>query len=61
MKDTTEKTVTKVPVLGSMPVIGKLFRKENDASERSNLLIFVTAQLMSPAGDRLARDLPQDF
>ena len=61
MKDTTEKTVTKVPVLGSMPIIGKLFRKENDTSERSNLLIFVTAQLMNPSGNRLARDPSTDF
>jgi len=56
MKDTTAKTVTKVPVLGSLPLVGKLFRKEDDTSERSNLLIFVTAQLINPAGERLARE-----
>ena len=61
MKDTTEKTMTKIPVLGSMPLVGKLFRKESDTSERSNLLIFVTAQLMDPAGDRLAREPTVDF
>ena len=61
MKDTTSRTVTKVPVLGSLPIVGKLFRREDDASERSNLLIFVTAQLVNPAGDRLAREPAQDF
>ncbi|PIQ84031.1 MAG: hypothetical protein COV75_04505, partial [Candidatus Omnitrophica bacterium CG11_big_fil_rev_8_21_14_0_20_63_9] len=55
MKDTTSKTLTRVPVLGSIPVVGKLFRKENESTERSNLLIFVTAQLMPPSGDQLAR------
>ena len=55
MKDTTSKTTTKVPFFGSLPVIGKLFRKENDSAERSNLLIFVTAQLVNPSGERLAR------
>jgi type II secretory pathway component HofQ len=54
MKDTSSRTVTKVPVLGSMPLIGALFRKENDSSVRSNLLIFVTANLIAPSGERLA-------
>ena len=61
MKDTTSKTVTKVPVLGSVPLLGKLFRKEDDSIERSNLLIFVTAQLITPAGERLASDSPAAF
>ncbi len=54
MKDTTSKTMTKVPVLGSIPVLGALFRKQNDSIERSNLLIFVTASLINPSGARLA-------
>ncbi len=55
MKDTTTKTVTKVPVFGSLPVIGALFRKDHDSAERSNLLIFVTAQILDPSGAYLAR------
>ncbi len=58
MKDTTSRTVTKLPLLGSLPVLGVLFRKENDSVERSNLLIFVTANIVSPAGARLARQDP---
>lgn len=54
MKDTTTKTRTQVPVLGSMPIIGPLFRKDSSSVERSNLLIFVTAQLVNPTGARLA-------
>ena len=54
MKDTTTKTRTQVPFFGSLPVVGALFRKEADSTERSNLLIFVTAQLINPAGARLA-------
>ena len=61
MKDTTARTVTKVPVLGSLPILGALFRKEEDTSERSNLLIFVTAQLVNPAGHLLAKDPSTDF
>jgi type II secretory pathway component GspD/PulD (secretin) len=55
MKDTTTKTVTKVPVLGSLPLLGALFRKDEDTAERSNLLIFVTAQILDPSGAHLAR------
>jgi type II secretory pathway component GspD/PulD (secretin) len=54
MKDTTSKTATRVPVLGRLPVLGALFRKDNESVERSNLLIFVTAQLVDPAGVHLA-------
>jgi general secretion pathway protein D len=54
MKDTTSKTTTKVPFLGSLPLVGALFRKQNDSEERSNLLIFVTAQLVNPSGANLA-------
>jgi general secretion pathway protein D len=61
MKDTTTNAVTRVPVLGSLPVVGGLFRKTADASERSNLLIFVTAQILDPSGATLARqDEPAD-
>jgi general secretion pathway protein D len=61
MKDTTTSTVTRVPVLGSLPVLGALFRKNADSSERSNLLIFVTAQILDASGATLARqDEPAD-
>jgi general secretion pathway protein D len=48
MKDTVSNTTTKVPVLGSLPLLGPLFQKRADSIERSNLLIFVTAHLVSP-------------
>jgi general secretion pathway protein D len=58
MQDTTTKTRTQVPLLGALPGIGKLFRKESDAVERSNLVIFVSAQIIDPSGDRLAFEKP---
>ncbi len=48
MKDTTSKTTTKVPVLGDLPLLGPLFQKRADSVEQSNLLIFVTANLVTP-------------
>jgi len=61
MKDTTTKTVTKVPLLGSLPIIGPLFRKDDDSAERSNLLIFVTANLLHPSGARIVKEPATDF
>lgn len=40
----------KVPWLGDVPLIGRLFRSEGEASQKRNLLIFVTANLVSPGG-----------
>ncbi len=40
----------KVPLLGDLPYIGYLFRSKAEHSEKRNLLIFVTARLVDPAG-----------
>ncbi|HAL91722.1 MAG TPA: hypothetical protein DCM68_01700 [Verrucomicrobia bacterium] len=40
----------KVPILGDIPLIGWLFRSEGQNSSKKNLLIFVTARLVDPAG-----------
>jgi general secretion pathway protein D len=40
----------KIPLLGDLPLIGHLFRSEMDQSSKRNLLIFVTARLVDPAG-----------
>lgn len=45
------KTVTdKVPLLGDLPAVGRLFRSSGEGSTKRNLLIFVTASLVSPGG-----------
>jgi len=45
------KTVSdKVPVLGDIPGVGRLFRSEGETRQKRNLLIFVTANLVSPGG-----------
>ena len=40
----------KVPVLGDIPLLGRLFRSKGETSQKRNLLIFVTANLVSPGG-----------
>ncbi|PXA05598.1 type II secretory pathway, component PulD [Coraliomargarita sinensis] len=40
----------KVPVLGNIPGVGRLFRSEGETRQKRNLLVFVTANLISPGG-----------
>jgi general secretion pathway protein D len=40
----------KVPFLGDLPYVGRLFRSRSEQSEKRNLLVFVTARLVDPAG-----------
>lgn len=41
--------VDKVPLLGDVPVLGALFRKKQNSTERSELLIFITPRVVTPA------------
>jgi len=53
IKETRTNTRTKTPFLGDLPLLGALFRKDSDSVERKNLLIFVTATILSQKGERL--------
>ena len=43
----------KVPFLGDLPFIGRLFRSHAEQTIKKNLLIFVTGRLITPAGREL--------
>ena len=53
IKESRTKTDTKVPVLGNIPLLGALFKKNTDSISRKNLLIFVTAKVLSPSGEEV--------
>ncbi|MDP8230340.1 MAG: hypothetical protein P9L93_04465 [Candidatus Gorgyraea atricola] len=53
IKETRTNTRTKTPFLGDLPLLGVLFRKDSDSVERKNLLIFVTASILSQSGEKL--------
>lgn len=40
------RSTTKVPVLGDLPVVGKLFRKTHKSNNKRELLIFVTPKIV---------------
>ncbi len=46
----------KVPILGDIPLLGWFFRSEGQYSRKKNLLIFVTARLVDPAGRTIRRE-----
>ena len=50
----------KVPVLGDLPFVGRLFRSESSQTKKKNLVIFVTPTIIDPAGNRVhtEADLP---
>lgn len=46
ISDSVSDTISKVPFLGDIPVLGWLFKKKSQSRNRVELLIFVTARLM---------------
>jgi general secretion pathway protein D len=49
-------TKDKVPFLGDMPLVGRLFQSQSKTSVKKNLMIFVTATIVDPAGNRVHSD-----
>jgi Flp pilus assembly secretin CpaC len=53
IRSSTSKTRSGTPFLSWLPLIGQLFRHDNVDDIRNNLLIFVTATLISDEGEEL--------
>jgi len=49
MEDRINSKVTRVPVLGSIPVLGALFRRTDEETEKTELLIFLTPHVAAEA------------
>lgn len=47
-------SVGKVPILGDIPLLGHLFSRKTYRDEKTNLLIFVQAEVVTPTGARYA-------
>jgi general secretion pathway protein D len=50
MREDVQKTEDKVPILGDIPLIGRAFRTNVDQHTKKNLVMFVTARIITPAG-----------
>ena len=51
MREDRQQTVSKVPLLGDIPLLGALFRRNVDRTQRTNLLIFVTPHIVADLED----------
>ncbi len=51
MREDVQKIEDKVPLLGDIPFVGRLFRSSVDQHLKRNLVIFVSARLINPAGE----------
>jgi len=53
LREDVQKVQDKIPILGDIPLAGRLFRSNADQHIKRNLIMFVTASLMDPAGQPL--------
>jgi general secretion pathway protein D len=51
IRDDTVKTVKKVPLLGDIPLLGNLFRSQSSHTQKTNLLLFITPEVLSSPED----------
>src|SRR5437016_12359054 len=50
MREDVQKTEDRTPIIGDIPIVGRLFRTNVDQHIKRNLVIFVTAHFVTPAG-----------
>ncbi|CAA9247020.1 MAG: hypothetical protein AVDCRST_MAG42-2029 [uncultured Chthoniobacterales bacterium] len=50
MREDVQKVEDKTPILGDIPLVGRLFRSNSEQHLKRNLVIFVTARLINPGG-----------
>jgi general secretion pathway protein D len=68
LREDVQKVSDKVPGLGDIPILGRLFRSEAEKTQKKNLLIFVTTRILRPDGEpynqvdlgQLSRSLSQN-
>jgi general secretion pathway protein D len=61
ISETITKISDKVPVLGDIPFVGRLFQSQSSDSSKDNLVIFVTPTIIDPSGNRVHTDEDMPF
>jgi pilus assembly protein CpaC len=57
-------TFTKIPILGSLPILGYLFKTRDETKNRTDLVVLVTPEITEPLGPNDPKPsvyLPRDF
>lgn len=60
LSDKTRSTIERVPFLGSLPILGALFRSTEFRRDETELLVIVTARLAAPVAPHQLPPLPTD-
>lgn len=60
MREDVQKVEDKVPLLGDIPHVGRLFRSSSEQHTKRNLIMFVTASLLDPAGQPVVPSEDED-
>ena len=56
IQETETKTVSKIPFLGDIPVIGMFFRSTSTAKEKTEMVIMLTPQIIIDTEDAIVDD-----
>ncbi len=59
MRDDVQTVTDKVPFLGDLPLVGRLFQSKASQSQKKNLLIFVTCRIYLNSGELLNPPTPE--
>ena len=51
IKSSDGNSVTKVPILGDIPIIGRLFTSQGDSSNKVNVVIYITPYIIQKSSD----------
>src|SRR5205814_10220662 len=51
MREDVRRTEDRTPIIGDIPLVGRLFRTNVDQHIKRNLVIFVTARKVTPYGE----------
>jgi len=46
----------KVPILGDLPFVGRMFRSTTNQTDTKNIIIFVTVDVVDPSGSKINHD-----
>lgn len=57
LSEDVQRVEDKVPIFGDLPLIGRLFQSHSENHIKSNLIIFVTAQIIDAAGRPINEEL----
>ena len=60
ISDEVDNMVTKVPILGDIPIIGWLFKNKNKTRIKSNLLVLITVRIIEPSNRRAFNEFTKD-